>query len=154
MAHRLFIAVASLVVARGLWSTGLSSCGSCFSQWLHHFLFPVAMCESLPSLAILITIFLNLFFNWSMCMHAKSLQSCLTFCDPMDHSSPGSSAPGILQARRNGLPCLPPGDFSDPGMETMSLTSLAGRKDPHLEPLWGMGPAIPKSQTSHLPGRK
>ena len=30
---------------------------------------------------------------------AKSLQSCLTLCDPIDGSSPGSSIPGILQAR-------------------------------------------------------
>ena len=30
---------------------------------------------------------------------AKSLQSCLTLCDPIDGSSPGSPIPGILQAR-------------------------------------------------------
>ena len=30
---------------------------------------------------------------------AKSLQSCLTLCDPMDSSPPGSPVPGILQAR-------------------------------------------------------
>ena len=30
---------------------------------------------------------------------AKSLQSCLTLCDPTDGSPPGSSVPGILQAR-------------------------------------------------------
>ena len=30
---------------------------------------------------------------------AKSLQSCLTLCDPTDHSPPGSSVSGILQAR-------------------------------------------------------
>ena len=30
---------------------------------------------------------------------AKSLQSCPTLCDPMDGSPPGSSVPGILQAR-------------------------------------------------------
>ena len=29
----------------------------------------------------------------------KSLQSCLTLCDPMDGSPPGSPVPGILQAR-------------------------------------------------------
>ena len=29
---------------------------------------------------------------------AKSLQSCLTLCDPIDGSPPGSPAPGILQA--------------------------------------------------------
>ena len=33
------------------------------------------------------------------CMHAKSLQSCLTFCDPVDCSPPSSSVHGILQAR-------------------------------------------------------
>ena len=30
---------------------------------------------------------------------AKSLQSCLTLCDPIDSSPSGSSVPGILQAR-------------------------------------------------------
>ena len=30
---------------------------------------------------------------------AKSLQSCPTLCDPIDGSLPGSSIPGILQAR-------------------------------------------------------
>ena len=30
---------------------------------------------------------------------AKSLQSCPTLCDPRDGSPPGSTIPGILQAR-------------------------------------------------------
>ena len=30
---------------------------------------------------------------------AKSLQSCLTLCDPIDGSPPGSTIPGILQVR-------------------------------------------------------
>ena len=30
---------------------------------------------------------------------AKSLQSCLTLCNPIDGSPSGSSVPGILQAR-------------------------------------------------------
>ena len=30
---------------------------------------------------------------------AKSIQSCLTLCDPIDSSPPGSPVPGILQAR-------------------------------------------------------
>ena len=30
---------------------------------------------------------------------AKSLQSCLTLCDPIDGGPPGSPIPGILQAR-------------------------------------------------------
>ena len=32
-------------------------------------------------------------------MHAQSLQLCLTLCDPVDCSLPGSSVHGILQAR-------------------------------------------------------
>ena len=34
-----------------------------------------------------------------LCVHAKSFQSCLTLCDPMNCSLPGSSVHGILQAR-------------------------------------------------------
>ena len=34
-----------------------------------------------------------------MCVHAKLLQSCLTLCNSMDCSPPGSSVHGILQAR-------------------------------------------------------
>jgi len=30
---------------------------------------------------------------------AKSLQSCLTMCNPINGSPPGSAVPGILQAR-------------------------------------------------------
>ena len=30
---------------------------------------------------------------------AKSLQSCLILCDPIDSSPPGSPVPGILQVR-------------------------------------------------------
>ena len=36
---------------------------------------------------------------------AKSLQSCLTLCDPINGSPPGSPIPGILQARLPGLGC-------------------------------------------------
>ena len=39
----------------------------------------------------------NIFLG--LCMCAKSLQSCLTLCDPVDHSLPGSTVHGILQAR-------------------------------------------------------
>ena len=36
-------------------------------------------------------------------MHAKSLQSCLTLCDPKDCIPPGSSVHVILQMRNAGL---------------------------------------------------
>ena len=41
----------------------------------------------------------NLFICNATAATAKSLQSCLTLCDPIDGSPPGSPAPGILQAR-------------------------------------------------------
>ena len=49
-------------------------------------------------------IYFSLFLTNFLCynskmVHAKLLQSCLTLCDPMDHSSLGSSVHGILQAR-------------------------------------------------------
>ena len=36
---------------------------------------------------------------WNAAAAAKSLQSCLTLCDPIDRTPPGSPVPGILQAR-------------------------------------------------------
>ena len=38
-------------------------------------------------------------FSYLKLAAAKSLQSCRTLCDPVDGSPPGSSIPGILQAR-------------------------------------------------------
>ena len=36
---------------------------------------------------------------------AESLQSCLTLCDPIDGSAPGSPIPGILQGKNTGVGC-------------------------------------------------
>ena len=41
----------------------------------------------------------HMFWSDFVCVCAKSLQSHLTLCDPMDCSLPGSSVHGILQAR-------------------------------------------------------
>ena len=62
-----------------------------------------------------------------MGMCAKLLQSCLTPCDPMDCSLPGSSVHRIFQA--SGIPSPPPGDLPNPGIEPASLMSpaLSGR---------------------------
>ena len=38
-------------------------------------------------------------FTYNTATTAKSLQSCLTLCDPIDGRPPGSPVPGILQAR-------------------------------------------------------
>ena len=36
---------------------------------------------------------------WILCVHARSVQSWLTLCDPVDYSPPGSSVHRIVQAR-------------------------------------------------------
>ena len=41
----------------------------------------------------------QMFFPYIRAAAAKSLQSCLTLCDRIDGSPPGSPVPGILQAR-------------------------------------------------------
>ena len=41
----------------------------------------------------------NLCYHLAAAAAAKSLQSCLILCDPIDGSPPGSPVPGILQAR-------------------------------------------------------
>ena len=40
----------------------------------------------------------RLYMYWDAAA-AKSLKSCLTLCNPIDGSPPGSPIPGILQAR-------------------------------------------------------
>ena len=64
----------------------------------------------------------------NMCMHTKSLQSCLTLCDPMDCSLPGSSLGTFFSRQKywSGLPCPPPGDLPDPGFKLMSPALVSG----------------------------
>ena len=48
----------------------------------------------------------------------KVIQSCLTLCNPIDCSSPGSSVHRILQQEYcTGFPFLSPGDLPNPGSE-------------------------------------
>ena len=50
-----------------------------------------------------------------------------TLCHPMNHSPPGSSVHGILQAEYwSGLPFPSPGDLSHPGIKPGSPTLEAG----------------------------
>ena len=53
------------------------------NKWYH--MISVFLCLTSPSMMISAA--------------AKSLQSCLTLCDPIDGSPPGPTVPGILQAR-------------------------------------------------------
>ena len=63
----------------------------------------------------------------SKCMHAKSLQACLTLCDPMDDSPSGSSILGIPQARVLEWVAIP---FSwvGKGLNPLSHVSCIGRQ--------------------------
>ena len=63
-------------------------------------------------------------------MRAKSLQSCPILCDHIDHSLPDSSIHGFpRQEHWSGLPCPPPGDLPNPGIESVSLNvSCTGRR--------------------------
>ena len=58
---------------------------------------------------------------------AKSLQSCPTLCNPIDGSPPGSSVPGILQARTLEWVAI---SFSNACMHTKSLQSCPTLCDP------------------------
>ena len=59
-------------------------------------------------------------------VHAKSLQSRLTLCDPMDCSPPGPSVHGFSrQEYWSGLPYSYPWDLPDPGIEPSSPKSAA-----------------------------
>ena len=62
-------------------------------------------------------------------LHAKSFQSCLTLCNPMDACQIPVSMGFPRQEYLCGLPFSPPGDLSNPGIELVSLMSpaLAGR---------------------------
>ena len=53
-------------------------------------------------------------------------QSCLTLCNPMDCSLPGSSIHGIFQARiLEWVAISSPGDLPDPGIKPLSPVAFA-----------------------------
>ena len=77
-------------------SVGLRCCARAFSSWSEwRLLFVVVL-----GLAVAVA---SPWGAWVLrctaAAAAKSLQSCLTLCDPRDGSPPGSTVPGILQAR-------------------------------------------------------
>ena len=77
-----------------------------------------------------------------MYMPAKSLQSCLTLCDPIDCSPAGSSVHGILQARTLGWVAMPfSWGSSSPSDQTLvpGITGGFSTAEPLGKPrrLWG-----------------
>ena len=62
-----------------------------------------------------------------MYTRTKLPQSCLTLCDPMDYSPPGSSVHGILQSRiLEWVANPPPGIEPDPRIEPVSPALVGG----------------------------
>ena len=64
---------------------------------------------------------------FSTCVHAQALQSCLTLCDPMDCSLPGSSVHGVLQARILEWVAMPSSKGSSQPRNRTYVSSTAGR---------------------------
>ena len=63
-------------------------------------------------------------------MGARLLQSCPTLCHPMDCRPPGSSVMGFSrQEYWSGLPCPPPEDLPDAGIELVSPVSRGTNSD-------------------------
>ena len=90
-------------------------------------------------------------------------QSCLTLCDPMDCSPPGSSVHGILQARiLEWVAMLSSRGPSPPGTEPTALSSLAlaGRLltistvawEAPRESLWSLKYSKPQGEAYISPG--
>ena len=77
------------------------------------------------------------FILFSAAAAAKSLQSCLTLCNPIDGSPPGSPIPGILQARTLEWVAI---SFSNPIFKTFKWeiahlrVLVVSRSDPELLP--------------------
>ena len=64
--------------------------------------------------------------SWRQQFFAKSLQSCLTLCNPWTVAHPAPLSMGFSrQDYWSGLPCPSPGDLPDPGIEPQSLVSPA-----------------------------
>ena len=84
------------------------------------------------------------FTYFPLCLHAKSLQSCLTLYDPTDCSPPGSSVHEILQARM---------------LEWVSIPFSRGSSRPRIKPVFSVAPALqadslplePQVERIHLP---
>ena len=70
---------------------------------------------------------------WYCAAAAKSLQLCLTLCDPRDGSPPGSPVPGILQVGT---------------LEWVAMSSSRGSFNPGTKP---MSPVSPVLQADSLP---
>ena len=105
-----------------------------YNEVLHIYIYVVQWVENLPAKqeaqADMDLIYTCSSVDGHVCVCAQSLQSCLTLCDPVDCSPPGSSVHGILQARILEWGAMPSfRNFPDSGIESMSacVSCFAGR---------------------------
>ena len=95
----------SILVWRIPWTEepgGLQSMGSLeldMTKWLNHHYVPGTSRGVMMLLGSLMVIYKKYMFSQKTAAAAKSRQLYPTLCDPIDGSPPGSSVPGILQAR-------------------------------------------------------
>ena len=66
-------------------------------------------------------------FKHNACVHAKSLQMCLTLYNPVDCRPPDSSVPGILQARILEWLAIPSSRGSSQPKDQTRISCIAGR---------------------------
>ena len=87
---------------------------------------PTCPCPWLPGSILPL---LNNSFSLFMCVHAKSLQSCLTVTLWTVTPQAPLSLVYSRQESWNGMPCPPPGHLPNPGIKPVSLMSptLAGK---------------------------
>ena len=65
---------------------------------------------------------------FSLCIHAELLQVCLTLCNPMDCSPPGSSVQRVLQARMLEWIAMPSSRVPPNSRNRISCISCIGRQ--------------------------
>ena len=91
-----------------------------------------------------------------LCLCAKLLQLCLTLCNPMDHSPPGFSVHGILQARILESVAMPSsrGSFQPRYLTQVFYVSCFGKQILIASTTWetqknGIGDLFAKQKQSH-----
>ena len=70
----------------------------------------------------------HVFLSWVSLVHMLVTQLCLTLCDPMDCSPPGSSVHGILLARILEWVAIPCSRGSSPPRNGTWVSCIAGRR--------------------------
>ena len=105
-------------------------------------------------MCLLVLMYLRDVSDLVLCMHAKSLQSCLTLCNLVDcraYQAP-LSVRFCRQEYWSGVPCPPPGDLPNPRIEPRSPTLQADslQSEPPGKPM-NAGVAYPFSRGSSRP---